>query len=691
YMHMCWKQKNKIQKPISEKIAVEKYNEELNLLKELYLKKMFQLRHWKVYYKQICNISNLTEYVKKRNLPYFVQFRIEQLQKIEFRLEELKKDKNSFINKLMRGNEFQLPQKLPIFTVLGNHELADFPTVKEAVDNFKEFFQKERIYFLHNSGYGIQNFNIIGGIGFAKFNEQYNATNLLTTLPPMSREEEVKESEKFCSFYKYVVTESKEKLQHLIVLSHYPLKDWLDEEYTSICTYFTGHSHHNDSIHSERVNVYADNQIGYKRKSIQFKSCYLGAIYNPFIDFEDGYHEITTKQYIHFLNYCGDRIQGTRLVDIQLSNAGAKFYMVKQSGFYGFFVINNKTGTKICAGGRIKNISPIKDIRYFYECFKSVLLQYVNMLLPYRKVQEQISLEIKQLGFSGEIHGCIVDIDFFHHIMLNPIDGKVTLYYSPFFGSVQSYESFYALLSHIEKESIEDGGMDRLKIFQEMKDKKCLIVQSLDSIQKHVEEMVQIDIKNSVYSLSNRINQLQRIFTSNILRDWNDEWAQSCLERTSPFIKKSSFPIKIKSDVESDLELAKRFDELVKISEQEKNFVIWETKKQITQSMMYAICRKFINTHMELIKEFKTVNYGYSVSKTFEYVNVECAPLEIFEIYKQLLSNKAQYGKPICFRFEIAKRGIEKIVDISVNFIGSNDILLYQGKYIYQNKQLLNG
>lgn len=35
--------------------------------------------------------------------------------------------------------------------------------------------------------------------------------------------------------------------------------------------------------------------------------------------------------------------------------------------------------------------------------------------------------------------------------------------------------------------------------------------------------LVQIDIKNSIYAISNRMNQLQRLFDKKILRDWNEE------------------------------------------------------------------------------------------------------------------------------------------------------------------------
>ena len=43
-------------------------------------------------------------------------------------------------------------------------------------------------------------------------------------------------------------------------------------------------------------------------------------------------------------------------------------------------------------------------------------------------VQKNISRIIQQLGGSGKIHGCIIDIDFFNHIYVNPSNGTVRAY-----------------------------------------------------------------------------------------------------------------------------------------------------------------------------------------------------------------------------------------------------------------------
>lgn len=686
YYHKWWQNNNRVILPITITEAKKQYQIELTNLNMLYEKKILQLFQWGIDYKEIKNNlrnNNLKNYITVNNLPLFIEFRIKELWSIEAQIEDLKLDKDSIIEQAVRGVKFIKPTGLPIFVILGNHELIEFDTIGDAVNDYKKFFYKERIHFIHNKLEQYDEFNILGGIGFAKYNNEFNATNTLTTTPPISRKREVRESEKFGAIYRNAVKGCKENFKPLILLSHYPLKDWYNKEYDSICTYFTGHSHINDSIHQPNINVYADNQIGYKRKNIQLKSCYLGLIYNPFIDYTDGCYEITTRQYAQFLFYHNESIEGTTLIDCQLAKGNAKFFMIKHSGFYGFFVINSKTGTKICVGGRIKNVSRIKDINYFDKCFLNVLEQFISILLPYRKFQEQISLEIKNLGYSGKIHGCIIDVDFFHHVMINPIDSSVTFYYSPSFGAVQIYETFYNLLANIEKIEFNNDKSTKLKIYRQMVNDNSLITQSSESIQKYIRKIVKIDIKNSMYALSNRLIQLQRIFTSNILRDWNDEWAQASLEENDPHMKLHSAR-RYKTDNEADAELLNRFDELIEIIKEEPNFVLWETKKQVTQAMMFAICRKFIDANLEAIKNFETVLYGYSVSRTCDYVNVVCSPLEILDIYKDLLTHKMQYGKSILFHLEINEK-----VEISICFVGASDILSYLGSYIYKDKKIL--
>lgn len=475
------------------------------------------------------------------------------------RAEELKRRKHCSF-RVPEG--YQRPERYPIYTVIGNHELIDFPTVQEAVDHYKNFFQSCKIHFLHNEHCIGYRFNIIGGIGFAKYNQRYNALTLQTTTPPMSREDESYETDKFVEAYQNALIECQSNYRPLIVLSHYPINDWLANSSTnSICIYFNGHNHTNKSATG---NIYADNQIGYKRKKIAFKSCSLGIIYNPFCDYTNGCYEITPIQYAAFLRYKGEPIAGTSVIDKQLSKIGTKFYMIKESGFYGFFIINLNTGAKICTGGAIRNISYKTDINYFHHWFIEIVSAYAKAMAPYRKVQEQISDELKTLGFEGTIHGCIIDLNFFNHIMIDPISGKLTFYYSPVMGTMQTYPTFDALVTSISQQLDYDilhyvegeRATSKAELLHQQKllsnayrrlvaNNSFITQENLTTIKQERGKVVKIDIKNSTYTLSRYINQLQRIFTTNILRVWDDSLIEKIEKKKSKKVRSKAEKIQL--------------------------------------------------------------------------------------------------------------------------------------------------
>ena len=550
-----WRKYNTYSLPISQAKARKKYNEELKNTQDKRSLAVNRLKKWMKYDKRHEKMStyDLIENARKKGLPEYVKYYIKQVKELEQQIYSLESRKSSYIDNLRYGKRYIWKKHLPVFAVLGNHELHGFSTVNEAVNFYRELFRKEGIHFLHNecvnSEHYFRNvpwipseFTILGGTGFAKFNHEYNANTVIGALE-MTREDEINESEAFYEVYKNAVEESIEKNRLLLVLTHYPTKDWLpNREYNSRCIYFTGHTHRNDSVHTETVNIYANNQIGYDKKEIKFKNTVLGTCYNPFIDYLDGTYEITPEQYMSFYDYCNDSLNGTGHIDRQLQTGNATFYMIKQNGFYGFFVINKSTGAKICSGGVVKNISKVTDIRYFEESFSAVVNEYVMAMLPYRNVQEKIAAEVKKLGFDGTIHGCIIDVDFYNHIMINPLDGQITYYYSPIFGYVCPYATFKDLILSIEdygmKDKIEEK---RLAVaLLEESDKRFLLSKNSSELTAYVNQTVKIDIKNSIYKVSNRMNQLQRLFDSNILRDWNDDFAKSIVTDMTKYLPQKS-------------------------------------------------------------------------------------------------------------------------------------------------------
>ena len=91
---------------------------------------------------------------------------------------------------------------------------------------------------------------------------------------------------------------------------------------------------------------------------------------------------------------------------------------------------------------------------------------------------------------------------------------------------MKEYNSFWEMLEDCNENYLEISNEKIQDKLNEFKNKSALIVKNKQEINEHMGEYIKIDIKNSIYTLSKRINQLQRLFDSNVLREWNDEWAQ---------------------------------------------------------------------------------------------------------------------------------------------------------------------
>ena len=453
-------------------------------------------------------------------------------------------------NRLLQNSRHSGLSKRYIYAILGNHELWDFESLDSCCRAYHKLFNSLGICFLHNSisWFGdhrtpmkqtgtigrrpvyvelqkaddeaeynqqmrhIHNTLIIGGVGFAGCNREFNADMGLYR-STVNRTQEVEESCKWRESYQQALEMAKETNSGLIVLCHHPLRDWKEDGVEdSGCIYFTGHSHRNYLYHDEErnIHVFANNQIGYKNANIHFKEAYIYKRINPFANHPDGCHEILSSQYLRFYDYMKEHIEGNGLVEREIRTNNARFYMIKHSGYYGFFLVSSK-GTYICAGGRIKKISKSPDIEQFHADFSRMIKQYMRILSPYRNAQEQLSEAVRSFGGDGTIHGCIIDIDFYNHIMLNPSDGAITYYYSPEFGQVEIYNDLMSLL-----ENHNDALAAQYRKLLRSSDHEIMS-------QPSTTELIQIDIKNSVYAVSNRMNQLQRLFDKKILRDWNDD------------------------------------------------------------------------------------------------------------------------------------------------------------------------
>lgn len=413
--------------------------------------------------------------------------------------------------------------KAEFYVVLGNHELADFDRVDDARVFYNELFSDLGIHFLSNNHIEGDNVIVFGGTGFAKYNPAFNALNSLNAAT-LTREEEKIETDKFEASYCCALEKAVKERRPLVVLSHYPTKDCIENDRCdSHAIYFTGHTHKNFCENSEQRNIYSDNQIGYDKGDIVFKTAIIGTVENPFSGYEDGCYQITIDQYTDFYHYCGEYISGATTIK-NILIYGGKLYMIKSHEFYGFFVQKGYQKISICVGGRIRKLPNVKSIKHLMNNFDAMVCAYMKRMAPYRRAQEQISQEVQALGLSGKIHGCIIDVDFYNHIMLNPTDGSVTYYYSPTFGEIKRYDSFYELLKNVQNHSLLESQRDKsLKLCSTTSSEDHMLTMDMPVRSIGLIETETVDIKDGIYGLSRKLNQIQRLFTSRILRDWNEE------------------------------------------------------------------------------------------------------------------------------------------------------------------------
>ena len=188
-------------------------------------------------------------------------------------------------------------------------------------------------------------------------------------------------------------------------------------------------------------------------------------------------------------------------------------YIIKHNGYYGFFIVTyegNSKGISIVNGGMTKKISDTTDLRWLCENFDVVLSKYIALLLPLRTAQEKISKELKTAGFSGKIHGTIVDIDFYHHIMINPSNGDMRVYYSPAPGIVKYINNEAELTKSIEDVSGRQLRLEYNKYGAEMQH----ALTAIDSLHP-------VSLSTGAYGVSRKVNPLQRIFSGHVLRDFD--------------------------------------------------------------------------------------------------------------------------------------------------------------------------
>ena len=461
---------------------------------------------------------------------------------------------NDFIKELSKYN-LDLNYKIfshrynHYFFTLGNHELWPFEnlSINEISNKYKKIlseFDHEHLHLVQNNLFyldehwneisendlqELSNFElrqitrsakllIFGGIGFSGKNLKFNADNGIYR-KSITREQEIEETNKFKRLYDKVINTFKDK--NLIILSHMPIDDWNENRILADhAVYVNGHNHRNYYFDDGCTRIISDNQIGYNGKNVNLKKFGINTNYDWFSDYKDGQYEITKDDYINF--YHGLKTY------VQLNRQFSNLYMIKKSNTYMFFMKNLKGKLLILNGGQIKSVGE-HNLDYFYQNLEIYSISIKLFLSKYNELQSKVSQEIKKIGGSGMIHGAIIDIDFYNHIYLNPLDGSIITYYALSMTEKYVYKNLQSLLNYncpslySNYQQMVKNNTNELVVLNSYTN--TLIVKDTEFVED-----------TSIYKYSRILKGLQYTTSNSIVRIWNDGFVSLASEENGKII-----------------------------------------------------------------------------------------------------------------------------------------------------------
>lgn len=354
-------------------------------------------------------------------------------------------------------------------------------------------------------------FLLLGGIGFSGLNPIYNADMGLYRAV-VSTEEDIARSNRFRAVYEKVLASA--ATLPVIVLTHAQMADWSNASYNPKWTYVSGHTHRNALLlQQDGTAVFSDNQVGYERKRWHLKAFTVDMYRcDLFKDYPNGVHQITREQYVEF-----NRCQGIMMRDMK--HLG-DLYVLKCDGVY-MFVLKSASSLCLLEGGTRHRLD--HDISYYVKNLPKYIEKVRSAFAPYQKALSMISDEVREIGGSGRVHGCIVDIDWFNHVYLNPFDGKITPYFALDTTNKIVFNDMESLLKSSPAPPLLRDGQSMLARFTSLSVEEKLPVLSRSANTKwELATVPQVVLDKSMYGPSRIMRSIQYIFDQSVLRIWND-------------------------------------------------------------------------------------------------------------------------------------------------------------------------
>lgn len=341
---------------------------------------------------------------------------------------------------------------------------------------------------------------VLGGTGYAGNNPDSPGCFMLES-------DEKECSAHFRAIYDKVLAAADDKM--VIVATHMPIRDWSDYPYQKGWIYISGHTHRNQLLVNNDITVLADNQIGYKKRPWRFKSFTIDAAWDPVSKLPDGIHKISRDAY--------DAFNRNRDINATLSRDG-QCNCLKRGKLY-MFVFDTNSKRYLLNGGQISTLN--HPIQYYYDNMVEYARRVKSLFKPLDTTLEEISSIVQAYGGDGYIHGSIVDIDWLHHIYLDPA-GTVTFYYAERKGDWKCFSSFDDLLKskNLMFAPKRFGGETENALAQ-ISNKTKVLMLSTQKINPAVAKTTQESYARSL--VVSKVNYLSK---HNVIRIWNDEVMQ---------------------------------------------------------------------------------------------------------------------------------------------------------------------
>lgn len=416
--------------------------------------------------------------------------------------------------------------------VLGNHEFWEFPdlSVEQITDKYRKLLEEYDMYLLQNDlfyenevdNHGIipyaeleqmthtelteklrcSRLIVLGGTGFSGCNEEFNANDGIYR-NTINREMEIQESQKFEKLYQKLLPVLGQK--NTVIFTHSPQKDWNSNPNAHAkFVYVSGHTHRNVFYDDGEERIYADNQIGYRNNNPHLKDFLMDWEYDYFSDYEDGIYEITAQAYQDFMRGTNISMDFSRKIHI--------LYMLKKNGYY-CFIHKSKQGLLSILHGRILKRLEHKDIQYYYDHMDQMIATIKPPMDKYTAFQEKVAGTIQKIGGYGRIHGCIIDINFFNHVYVNPIDLTVTGYWASDVVQKVVYPNIPSLL----KEQCPQLYTNYQKLIEGKRTDPLMAKQK----ETQLAMVPQLYLDTDIYKASREISKMQRL-GCRILTIWNE-------------------------------------------------------------------------------------------------------------------------------------------------------------------------